>query len=388
MELTSSGDVTKLLEYLDNCRGLISTVDHAEILIDHQINTLKVDLRFLRTYLNWMKGKDSPWMFVRALRNFVQNAASEVHSLCVKPTTDGSMTRDLGLFVSNMIEETMYCKERLKLRYDSTSSEPLLDAPMTKIILKDLVDSVLENMKDLQSCETDLVVSLRKHIEALEVKLTCLRNFLSWLVDQRDSKDGVKKDKLTSLLTRMGVVIENAVFWSYFCSFCYVDQTANLKCKASYLLRMINHIELEVKDICVEFLKDSESTQSDTLSADLQTVVSIDSLLDNLLQLLNCNSSFMIPLKDKIAIFHQDLGFMRALLMDPPPRKHDKDEEDKFTKIIEDLINDVKSVIPSFSADEMKEETANEMKLVLSSFLDKFMLETGTRISQKNKNFL
>ncbi|KAL2542637.1 putative late blight resistance proteinR1A-4 [Abeliophyllum distichum] len=140
-------------------------------------------------------------------------------------------------------------KQELKSLYDSTSSESRLDAPMTKIILKDLVDSVLENMKDLQSCETDLIVSLKKHIEALEVKLTCFEKFLVL----------------------------------------------------------------------------AESTQSDTLPEDLQTVVSIDSLLDNLMQLRNCNSSFMIPLKDKIAIFHQDLGFMRALLMDPPPRKHDKD---------------------------------------------------------------
>ncbi|KAL2559334.1 putative late blight resistance protein-like protein R1B-16 [Forsythia ovata] len=374
MELTSSGDVTKLLEYLDNCRGLISTVDHAEIPTDHQINTLKVDLRFLRTYFNWKEGKDSIWSFGKEIRAFVQNAASEVHSLCVKPTTDGSMTRDLGLFVSNMIEEMMDYKQTIKFLYTRIPSESRLDAPMTKIILKELIDSVLENLKDLQSCETDLIVSLKKHIEALEVKLTCLRNFLSWLVDQRDSKDGVKKDKLTSLLTRMGVVIDNAARWSYFCSVNEVDQIAHLKCNASYLLRMINHIEPEVKDMCVEFLKDSESTQSDTLPADLQTVVSIDSLLDNLMQLLNCNSSFMIPLKDKIAILHQDLGFMRALLMDPPPKKHDKDEEDKFTKIIEDLINDAKSVIPSFYADEMKEERANEMKLVLSSFPDKFKL--------------
>ncbi|KAL2559337.1 putative late blight resistance protein-like protein R1B-16 [Forsythia ovata] len=296
MDLTSSGDVTKLLEYLDNCRGLISTVDHAEIPIDHQIHTLKVDLRFFRTYFKWW---DSNWTDGKDIRDYVQNAASELHSLCLEPATDGSMTRDLGLFVSNMIEK----------------------------------------MKDYKKT--------------------------------RDSKDGIQNDKLTSLLTRIKSVILRAVYLSYFCFVHRIDEIVYLN---SYLVWMIKHIEPEVKEICVGFLKDSESSQSDTLPEDLRTVVSIDSLFDNLMQLLNCNSSFIIPLKDKIAILHQDLRFMRALLMDPPPRKHDEDEEDKLEKFIEDLINDTKSIIPSFYADEMKEETTNEMNLVLSSFLDKFKL--------------
>ncbi|KAL2559042.1 putative late blight resistance protein-like protein R1B-16 [Forsythia ovata] len=284
----------------------------------------------------------------RDIRDYVQNAASELHSLCLEPTTDGSMTRDLGLFVSNMIEKMKYYKKS--------------------------VDSVLENLKDIQICETDLIVSVKKQIEALEEKLTLVRNFLSWLVDQRDSKDCIQNDKLTSLLTHIESVILRAVCLSYFCFVHEVDETVHLKCNISYMVWMIKHIEPEVKEICVGFLKDSESSQSDTLPEDLRKVVSIDSLLDNLMQLLNCNSSFIIPLKDKIAILHQDLRFMRALLMDPPPRKHDEDEEDKLENIIEDLINDTKSVITSFYADEMKEETTNEMNLVLSSFIDKCKL--------------
>ncbi|KAL2559043.1 putative late blight resistance protein-like protein R1A-4 [Forsythia ovata] len=371
MDLTSSGDVTKLLEYLDNCRGLISTVDHAEIPLDHQIHTLKVDLRFFRTYFKWGKRN---WTNGKDIRDYMQNAASELHSLCLEPTTDGSMTGDLGLFVSNMIEKMKDYKKTVSSNYSWIYLNSGYNPLMTKESLKELVDSVLENLKDLQICETDLTVSVKKQIEALEEKVTFVRNFLSWLVDQRDSKDGIQNEKLTSLLTHIESVILRAVYLSYFCFVHEVDETAHLKCNISYMVWMIKQIEPEVKEICLGFLKDSELTQSDTLPEDLRKVVSIDSLLDNLMQLLNCNSSFIVPLKYKIAILHQDLRFMRALLMDPPPRKHDEDEEDKLEKFIEDLINDTKSIIPSFYADEMKEETTNEMNLVLSSFLDKFKL--------------
>ncbi|KAL2559039.1 Late blight resistance protein R1-A [Forsythia ovata] len=247
---------------------------------------------------------------------------------------------------------------------------------MTKESLKELVDYVLENLKDLQICETDLTVSVKKQIEALEEEVTFLKNFLSWLVDQRDSKDSIQNEKLTSLLTHIESVILRAVYLSYFCFVHEVDETVHLKCNISYMVWMIKHIEPEVKEICVGLLKDSELTQSDTLPEDLRKVVSIDSLLDNLIQLLNCNSSFIIPLKYKIAILHQDLRFMRALLMDPPPRKHDEDEEDKLEKIIEDLMNDTKShIIENCNKHELADlmehviDVTHEAEHVINSYL-------------------
>ncbi|KAL2559040.1 Late blight resistance protein R1-A [Forsythia ovata] len=375
MDSTSSGDVTKLLEYLDNCRGLISTVDHAEILIDHQIHTIKMDLRFFRTFFKWREGKASFQMYGKQITDFVQNAASELHSLCLRPTTDGSMAGDLGLFVSNLIEEMEEYKEDIRSFYTYRYLESLLSAPMTKEILKELVDALLENLKDLQICETDLIVSVKKQIVALEEKVIFVRNFLSWLVDQRDSKDGIQNEKLTGLLTHIESVISSAVHFSYFCFVYKVDKNAHLKCNISYMVWMIKNIEPEVREIYVGYLKDSKSSEPDSLPVNLLTVVSIDSLLDNLMQLLKSESTFMVPLKDKIATFDQELRFLRALLVDPSPRKHDNHEEvDGLLTNIEALISDAESAIHSFYLDEMKEETTNDMNLMLSAFLDKIKL--------------
>ncbi|KAL2545644.1 putative late blight resistance protein-like protein R1A-4 [Forsythia ovata] len=164
----------------------------------------------------------------------------------------------------------------------------------------------MEYKEDIRSFYTDLIVSMKKQIEALEEKVIFVRNFLSWLVDQRDSKDGILNEKMTGLLT-------------------YIE----------------SHIEPEVKEIYVGFLKDSKSSQPDSLPVNLLIVVSIDSLLDNLIQLLKSESTFMVHLKDKIATFDQGLRFLRALLMDPSPRKHDNHEEvDGLLTNIEALISD------------------------------------------------
>ncbi|KAL2545657.1 putative late blight resistance protein-like protein R1A-4 [Forsythia ovata] len=199
----------------------------------------------------------------------------------------------------------------------------------------------MEYKEDIRSFYTDLIVSMKKQIEALEEKVIFVRNFLSWLVDQRDSKDGILNEKMTGLLTYIESVISSAVYFSYFCFVYKVDKNARLKCNISYVVWMIKHIEPEVKEIYVGFLKDSKSSQPDSLPVNLLIVVSIDSLLDNLIQLLKSESTFMVHLKDKIATFDQGLRFLRALLMDPSPRKHDNHEEvDGLLTNIEALISD------------------------------------------------
>lgn len=56
---------------------------------------------------------------------------------------------------------------------------------------------------------------MNTQFEALEEKVIFVRNFLSWLVDQKDSKDSIQKEKLADILARIGSVIVRAVYWSY-----------------------------------------------------------------------------------------------------------------------------------------------------------------------------
>lgn len=254
------------------------------------------------------------------------------------------MTRDFQLFVSNMIKEMKGYKEGIRVCYTLHYSKILLDAPLTKETLKELADSHLEIPKDIQICETDLIVSVNTQFEALEEKVIFVRNFLSWLVDQKDSKDSIQKEKLADILAHIGSVIVRAVYWSY----CYfvgeVKDIEYVKCNISYVVWMIKLTELKVTEICIEFLKDSNSSQLDVLPVNLLTLVSIDSLLNILMQLLESESIFMVPLKDEIGTLNQELRFLRAFLMNPPPRKQNKLEEvDGLFANIEAFISNAES---------------------------------------------
>lgn len=95
------------------------------------------------------RGKTDLYFSERQTRRFVWNAVSELHSLCLKLTTDKSMTRDFQLFVSNMIKEMKGYKEGIRVCYTLHYSKILLDAPSTKETLKELADSHLEIPKDI-----------------------------------------------------------------------------------------------------------------------------------------------------------------------------------------------------------------------------------------------
>lgn len=117
-----------------------------------------------------------------------------------------------------------------------------------------------------------------------------------------------------------------------------------MKCNISYVVWMIKLTELKVTEICIEFLKDSNSSQLDVLPVNLLTLVSIDSLFNILMQLLESESIFMVPLKDEIGTLNQELRFLRAFLMNPPPRKQNKLEEvDGLFANIEAFISNAES---------------------------------------------
>ncbi|KAI3467121.1 hypothetical protein Pfo_023784 [Paulownia fortunei] len=158
--LTAAADPVKYLEWLVNNRELT-------MFIKNQIHTLKLEMGFLRTYLKGMEGKDMVHKFRHEIKDFIQNTASELHSLCLRPETDGIVIRDLQLLVSSTLEKLNTYKPDIRFHYACTYLIARSDAPTKDEIIMELVVSLLENLKDLQSCKTDLIASVKTHIEAL-----------------------------------------------------------------------------------------------------------------------------------------------------------------------------------------------------------------------------
>ncbi|XP_022878416.1 putative late blight resistance protein homolog R1A-4 [Olea europaea var. sylvestris] len=389
--ISPAGDQAKHLELPEN--GLIFHADpvrHLEWLenncdfivpIKDQIQTLKVELRFLRTYLKGLQGKDPKYSLGEPFKGFLGNAASELFSLCLGQSRDRSITRDLGILISTMQEKMYQWRPAIKRNYLNAYFDSKRNDPVKNKLVMELVDSLLENLKDLQSSENNSIVLVKSQLEALEEKLLFIRNFFRfstmripspWLVGLGDSGDDNKREILESLLTRIEYVADNAAFLSYCCLVDKEHENVRLKCNFFYLVWMIEHIEPEVKEICVRFLKEFEPLNLEILPFNLYKVVAIDSLLDNLVMLHNCESHFMAPVKDNLLILYDELIFLRTFLMDPPPRKNTENEKmDSLLNNVEPLFSEAGSVIGSF-LDELEIDTANKMNL--SALLEKINL--------------
>lgn len=374
LELPENGlifhaDPVKHLEWLENnCNFIVPIKD--------QIQTLKVELRFLRTYLKGFQGKNPKYSLGEPIKGFLRNAASELFSLCLRPSSDRSIARDLENLTSTMQEEMYNYRPNIKSNYLAVYFDSKRNDPMKNKLVMELVDSLLENLKDLQSIETNLIVVVKSQLEVLEEKLLFVRNFFRFstmgIPSPWQVEDDNKREILESLLTRIEYVADNAAFLSYCCLVDREHENVRLKCNFFYLVWMIKHIEPEVKEICVTFLKDFEPLNSETLPFNLHKVVAIDSLLDNLVRLYNCKSHFMAPVKDNLLILYDELIFLRTFLMDPPPRKNTENEKlDSLLNNVEPLFSESGPVICSF-LDNMEVDTAN--KVNLSALLEKINL--------------
>ncbi|KAI3467120.1 hypothetical protein Pfo_023783 [Paulownia fortunei] len=100
---------------------------------------------------------------------------------------------------------------------------------------------------------------------------------------------------------------------------------------------------------------------------EMRNVVTFGYLLNNLMQMPNCKSDFVVPFNDKIVIPFQELRFLRALLMDPPPGKNIKCDVGAY-------INKARVIVESFHLDKAKEETENALNLLLFPLLEKIMI--------------
>lgn len=342
--------------------------------------TLKLNLLFLKTFPLSRTGQtfllcfghssnDQLEVRLRSLLSKIEATVNGpgmvINSLYLKSKSTAfslkGVVTDLEPVVSNLLRNMKSFNKEIIDIYETLSS---CSSSMRRFCLRDyelvdFIDHVLQNLVDLlrrrylESME-DYNSALHAHIEALEDRLTFLKNFIGFAkflgVEQRESKD---------LLSHIRVVALNAAGLTYKCLFYKEDEGIDdpRMCSIiSELLEKINPVDLQVYAAYVKVLKAPKSPES---LLPTQTGMQIlrdfnDSLISSLWELLWCRTSFTVSVKDQMQKLYAGLRFLRSILKELPENTNELN--DKIVAVISEagivifslFLNGVKEVDVDF----------------------------------------
>lgn len=319
------------------------------ILAGNQIEELMVWFRFIRIFTMWRPRIEDFYWIQSCSRNmedqvryaetqFLQSKNTDVNDLV------GTMYKDLSGKHKSMDQEIYRLGDYYLENYQNTRMS-YEDVEVKKIMVE-LIIPLQENLKYLLRKGF-----LSEEIKKLEEKLRLLTNFLK-VMEKEENK--IKKD----IIIRVQVVVENALVLSFLCSAKNRLKETYLRLKLFDLLLRIKHVEPDIRTFYVEALKASKTINSGAIEVDVQAVLAVDSLLDDLTELLHMKANRSV---DQIEVLFKELRFLKDFLMDP----HLKDymEPEKLTALltqIEDMAKESKSVIHSFFAGQLEHDVDEE----------------------------
>nr|XP_027107558.1 late blight resistance protein R1-A-like [Coffea arabica] len=364
---------------------------------------LKLNLLFLKPVLLCARNWSSDQLKVR-LRAFlskieapVNRSGMDIKSLNLRSKSSfnlKSVVTALKPVVSNLLGNIKSFKQDIIDIYETLSSCSSSESGscLRDYELVDFIDSVLQNLIDLLSRRyfesmEDYNSALHAHIEALEDKLTFLKNFIGFAKFL-----GVEERELGDLLAHVQVVALNAARLSYKCLFYKEDEEMHdpRMCSIiSELLEKINPVDLQVYETYVKVLKAPKSPESLlTTQTDMQILKNFnDSLISSLWELLWCRTSFAVSVKDQMKRLYEGLRFLRSILNEAQENMNELN--DKIVAVISEagivifslFLNGVKevevdSLVVGESADccAMLVTTNNSVKLIVDHV-------SGSRIS-------
>ncbi|CDP15850.1 unnamed protein product [Coffea canephora] len=363
---------------------------------------LKLNLLFLKPVLLCARNWSNDQLKVR-LRAFlskieapVNRSGMDIKSLNLRSKSSfnlKSVVTALKPVVSNLLRNIESFKQDIIDIYDTLSSCSSSESGscLRDYELVDFIDSVLQNLIDLLSRRhfesmEDYNSALHAHIEALEDKLTFLKNFIGFAKFL-----GVEERELGDLLAHVQVVALNAARLSYKCLFYKEDEEMHdpRMCSIiSELLEKINPVDLQVYETYAKVLKAPKSPESLlTTQTDMQILKDFnDSLISSLWELLWCRTSFAVSVKDQMKRLYEGLRFLRSILNEAQENMNELN--DKIVAVISEagivifslFLNGVKevevdSLVVGESADccAMLVTTNNSVKLIVDV--------SGSRIS-------
>ncbi|CDP19707.1 unnamed protein product [Coffea canephora] len=394
----ASTRVDSVLNNLELLQSILEKRDSFETGFSHMredFETLKLNLLFLKPVLlcarNWSNDqlKERLRAFLSKIEAAVNRPGMDLNALYLRSKNEfnlKSVVAALNPVVSKLLINIKPFKQDIIDIYKTLSSCGSSESGscLRDCELLDFIDSVLQNLVDLLSRRyfesmEGYNSALHAHIEALEDKLTFLKNFIGFAKFL-----GVEQRELEDLLAHVQVVALNAARLSYKCLFYKEDQEMQdpKMCSIiSELLEKINPVDLQVYVTYVKVLKAPKSPESLlTTETGMQKLQDFnDSLISSLWELLGSSTSFTVSVKDQMKILYEGLRFFRSILNEPQENMNDLNDE--IVAVISEagivifllFLNEVKEVdvqssVVGQSADSlaMLVNTNNRVKLIVA----------------------
>lgn len=146
------------------------------------------------------------------------------------------------------------------------------------------------------------------------------------------------------------------------------------------LLKKIKPVNPDIRELYIRVLKASRSSGlTGTLMMDELLVGElIGFLYENILELLECKSNFMVQMKDQMTTLSEELRFLKTFLMDL--WKLCAELHEKLNGVlyqVGEMTSEAAILIFSFYADEMQEDETKEFSLELLDLQGKINLITS-----------
>ncbi|KAL2493262.1 Disease resistance protein RPP13 [Abeliophyllum distichum] len=198
------------------------------------------------------------------------------------------------------------------------------------------IDFLLQILQDIHRIHPDFIVSVEGSIEVLWNKLGFLLNFLGDTPCLHPSE--------VNPLTHIESVLNE--FGSFLYSFFFVRNQVlapRMDLELSDLLRNFELLEEKIKEHCIVV---SNMPSCTTRKTAVVSLFMVDSLLDDLANLLNHKSDKIVAVNDQIVTLHEELILLRSSLTDITLQQHLQLEELLIQTT--DIAYEIEYIINSF----------------------------------------
>ncbi|KAL2532576.1 putative disease resistance protein [Abeliophyllum distichum] len=250
----------------------------------------------------------------------------------------------------------------------------LFDAiPRKNELVASFIDFLIESLGEILNSGTNSGVLVSDQIKLLLKELKFLLTFLGDTLIQ--STEPEEKN----ILTEIEAVANQAGNFLYLFFFTTDRVTlTKMDLVLSDLSRRIEVVKTGIKDQCITVSKLPSFTTS---NSSVISVFIVDSLLDDLDDLINHKSDLIVHVKDQITTFHEELIFSRSLLRDIEVQQNK--EMIECLMLLRDLAYEAEYIINSFVVGEVP---VWYFTLRLSSVILKNKV-IGTKLSEIKLNF-
>lgn len=294
---------------------------------------------------------------IKAGEDFTAIRETGVHGIIKLISGSSYRLVDSNTVVRNLLEKVEVFKPDIREVYLDLSN--YLSLVSDEFFFKELIGSILKNLKDLYSSNGNLIVSIKDEIMALADKLIFME-YVAAFAEKRCSEH----KSLEDLLSQIEAVVDAAAPLAYLCWLSRED--TSMFCKMEDMLSgTLQKVKLSTPksiEMYVGILKASVTSRSDIYLASEIVVSFVNILLGNLLHLA----------KDQIGAVRKGLVLMMAMVMEPA---EEQTEDEKLILLqSEAVVSEAAAFICSFEANKKKDKVTANRDPAISSLLEKIEL--------------